>query len=79
MSHIGDQVFVASVDAAPTQDSRVVNYGCCQRSGRSSLRGNEPHDVEPHVRGCGRGLGVIRGPILIAVMWRLTLRILPLH
>ena len=33
-----DEVFDASVEAPPKQVSRVVNKGCCQRSGRSSFR-----------------------------------------
>jgi hypothetical protein len=47
-SRVDDLFFSASVEAPPTQDSRVLNKGCCLRSGRGSLRGNEPPGVNPH-------------------------------
>ena len=37
-NHDSDPIFSASVEAPPTQDSRVVFYGCCSQSGRRELR-----------------------------------------
>lgn len=47
---IGNHIFSASVDAPPTQNSRVLNSGRCQRSGRISLRRTEPPDSDLHAR-----------------------------